>query len=106
MNEVTVVRVYLKEADHVRRKTLMQEILTILHDRQRVQGVVVFRGIVGFDDGGEVHAADLLRLTADLPIVIEFYDRTAIVEAALGLIKDLVPSDHIIRWTASHGNPT
>lgn len=105
MDEVTVVRIYLKETDHGRRKTLMQELLNILHDQQRVQGVVVFRGIAGFDSTGEVHAADILRLTVDLPIVIEFYDRTPVAEAALGLVKDLVPSDHIIRWTAVCGAP-
>lgn len=36
-NEVTVVRIYLREADHCKRKTLMQEVLNILHDQQRVQ---------------------------------------------------------------------
>lgn len=101
--EVTVVRIYLKEADHGRRKTLMEELLNILHDQQHVRGVVVFRGIAGFGSRGEVHAADILRLTVDLPIVVEFYDRTPIIEAALPLLKDLVPPDHIIRWTARCG---
>lgn len=105
MDQVTVVRIYLKEADHGLRKTLMQELLNILHDQQRVQGVVVFRGIAGFGSSGEVHAADILRLTVDLPIVIEFYDRTPVAEAALRLLKDRVPSDHIIRWNAVCGIP-
>ena len=55
-NEVTVVRIYLREADHGKRKTLMQEVFNILHDQQRVQSLVVFRGIAGFGDSGEVHA--------------------------------------------------
>ena len=43
-NDVLMVRIYLSEADHGRRKTLMREILSILHDRHAVQGVTVFRG--------------------------------------------------------------
>ena len=40
-NEVMVVRIYLHETEHGRHKPLMQEVLNILHDQQRVQGVTV-----------------------------------------------------------------
>lgn len=79
--EVTVVRIYLSEADHGHRKSLMQEILNILHDQHKVKGVTVFRGIAGFGQGGEIHAADVLRLMVDLPLVIEFFDSPAVVDA-------------------------
>jgi len=99
--KVSVVRIYLSEADHGRHKSLMQEILNILHDQHRVKGVTVFRGIAGFGDTGEVHAADILRLMVDLPLVIEFYDEEQVVEAVLGLLKDLVPGGRIISWQAT-----
>ena len=47
-NDILMVRIYLNEADHGKRKTLMQEILTLLQERHAVQGVIVFRGIAGF----------------------------------------------------------
>jgi len=99
--DVTMVRIYLSEADHGRRKNLMREILNILHDQQRVKGVVVFRGIAGFGDTGEVHASDILRLMVDLPLVIEFFDEDKIVQAVLGLLSGLVPSGRIISWPAT-----
>jgi PII-like signaling protein len=99
-NEVMMVRIYLREAEHGKRKTLMQEVLNILHDQQRVQGVIVFRGIAGFGDSGEVHAADLLRLNVDLPLVIEFFDKPEIAQAALRLLDGLVPPGHILSWRA------
>lgn len=99
-NEVTMVRIYLREADHGKRRTLMQEVLNILHDQQRVQGLVVFRGIAGFGDGGEIHASDMLRLNVDLPLVIEFWDQPQVVQAALGLLDGLVPAAHILSWRA------
>jgi PII-like signaling protein len=100
-SDVVVVRVYLKEADHGRRRSLMEEILNILHDQHRVHGVVVFRGIAGLGSKGEVHAADILRLTVDLPIVIEFYDEPEVALAAMDLLSDLVPAGHIVHWRAS-----
>jgi len=98
--EVTVVRIYISEADHGRRKNLMQEILNILHDQHRVKGVTVFRGIAGFGDTGEVHASDILRLMVDLPLVIEFFDEPSVVQAVLGLLGNLVPKGRIVSWRA------
>jgi uncharacterized protein len=99
-NEVMMVRIYLHETEHVRHKTLMQEILNILHDQQRVRGVTVFRGIAGFGESGEVHAADMLRLSVDLPLVIEFFDKPSVAQAALALLDGLVPVGHILSWRA------
>ncbi len=104
-NEVMVVRIYLRETEHGRRKNLMQEILNILHDQQRVQGVVVFRGIAGLGESGEVHAADLLRLNVDLPLVVEFFDKPNVAEAALRLLDGLVPPGHVLTWRAFQHAP-
>jgi uncharacterized protein len=99
-NDVLMVRIYLSEANHGRRKTLMQEILTLLQDRHAVQGVTVFRGIAGFGVGGEVRADDILRLNVDLPLVIEFFDEPKVAEAAIHLLDNLVPGGHIVSWPA------
>lgn len=99
-HEVTLVRIYLREADQGKRKTLMQEVLNILHDQQRVQSLVVFRGIAGFGDSGEVHASDLLRINVDLPLVIEFFDTPKVVDAALALLDGLVPAGQILTLRA------
>lgn len=103
-NDVTVVRIYLKESDQGRKKTLMEEILNILRDQHRVHGVVVFRSIAGFGSKGAVHSADLLRLMVDLPLVIEFYDTPAVADAAMALLSELVPAGHIIYWRATCTN--
>lgn len=98
--EVIVVRVYVSEADRGGKTSLVHEIFSRLHDAHRVRGLTVFRGIAGFGASGEVHAADLLRWTADLPIVIEFFDEPAVVEAALAALKDLLPVGHVLHWPA------
>jgi uncharacterized protein len=105
-NDILVVRIYLSEADHGRRKTLMQEVLTLLKDRHAVQGVTVFRGIAGLGAGGEVRADDILRLNVDLPLVIEFFDEPKVAEAAIRLLDDLVPGGHIVSWPAQRYGTT
>ena len=98
--EITIVHIYLHEADHGRRKNLMQEILNILQDQHKVKGVTVFRGIAGLGDSGEVQASDILRLLVDLPLVIEFFDTPIVVAAVLELMKGLIPEGRITSWQA------
>jgi PII-like signaling protein len=100
LRDVTVVRIYLVEGDHRDHHLLLEEILSILHDRRRVRGMSVFRAISGFGARGVVHSADLLRLTAHLPLVVEFFDEPAVVESALELIGELMPPGHIVSWPA------
>lgn len=103
--DILMVRIYLHEADHGRRKTLMQEILTLLQDQHGVQGVTVFRGIAGFGASGEVRADDILRLNVDLPLMIQFFDVPKVAEAAIGILEDLVPGGHIVSWPAKRYGP-
>ncbi len=100
IKDILMVRVYISEADHGRHRTLFEEIFSLLHDEHRVHGVTVFRGIAGFGKKGEVHSADLLRLTARLPLVIEFFDEPAVAQEAVKTIRGLVPPGHIVTWHA------
>ena len=93
--DMILVRIYLSEADQGRRHNLLDEIFQVLHDRHRVHGVTVFRGIAGFGARGEVHSADLSQR---LPLVVEFFDEAPLVQAALEALNGLIPSGHIISW--------
>lgn len=95
---LTFVRIYISEADRGRHGSLSEEILEILHEQHRVHGVTVFRGVAGFGSGGVVRAADLLRLSPHLPLVIEFFDEPNIVAAAVDAVKDLIPAGHMVSW--------
>lgn len=96
--EMLLVRIYLSETDQGKRHNLLDEIMKVLHDGHRVHGVTVFRGIAGFGAKGVVHSADLLRLTANLPLVVEFFDEPAVIEAAIGALQGMIPSGHLVSW--------
>jgi uncharacterized protein len=99
--DVLVVRIHLHEAEHGRHKSLMRDVLSLLRTQHRVARLVVFRGIAGFDENGEVEETDILRMVSDLPLAIEFFAGQAVAEAAIASLAGLVPPSHIICWRAT-----
>lgn len=93
--DVTIVRIYITEGEG-----LLKRLLARLHDEERVRGVTVFRGIAGFGRSGVMHSSQLLDLSLDLPIVIEFFDEPGKTESILSHLKDLVAPGHVVFWPA------
>jgi PII-like signaling protein len=93
--DVTMVRIYLTEGEK-----LMKTLLGMLHDKEKVRGVTVFRGISGFGRSGVVHSTTLLDLSLDLPVVIEFFDAPDKVRRILNHLKDQLPPGHVVSWHA------
>ncbi len=56
-----------------------------------VAGATVLRGLQGFGAHSHVHTTKVLRLSADLPIIIEIVDTTEKIEAFLPSIEEAVP---------------
>jgi PII-like signaling protein len=97
---IKFVRLYLHETDHGRRRSLMQEILTALRGQDQIGGITVFRGIAGVGEKGEVLAEDMLRLTVDLPLVIEFYADPTEAERAMVMLGRLAAGHPVVSWPA------
>lgn len=94
-SEVTMVRIYLSETEK-----LLKNLLTKLHDDEKVRGVTVFRGVSGFGRSGVVHSSTLLDLSLDLPMVIEFFDEPEKVKRILAHLKTILPPGHVASWNA------
>jgi PII-like signaling protein len=100
--DLTVVRIYLTEAEQGRHRNLIHEVLALLHDKHGLKQVTVFRGIAGTGErGGESRAADVLRVLVDLPLIVEFFDKPAVVEAVLPILKQMIPNGRFLSWSAS-----
>jgi len=71
--EGMLLRVFVGETDRVAGKSLYEQI--VLKARELgLAGATVVRGIMGFGASSRVHSAKILRLSEDLPIVIEIVD--------------------------------
>jgi PII-like signaling protein len=96
MKPITMVRVYLTESEGK-----LNNLLNYLHDKSKVRGVTVMRGISGFGQSGKIHTADLVDLSLDLPVIIEFFDTPEKVTQILSELRSRVEPNHIVFWSAS-----
>ncbi len=96
MKHITVVRVYLTESEKCLKKLLIY-----LHDESQVSGVTVLRGITGFGHSGKIHTANLLDLSLDLPIIVEFFDNPEKITTIISHIQNIIELNHIVHWQAS-----
>lgn len=92
---ITLARIYVTEGQGAHRRIFKR-----LHDEERVLGVTVYRGISGFGRSGEVHSADLLDMSLDLPVVIEFFDTPERVREVTDRLSDLVEPGHVVTFAA------
>jgi PII-like signaling protein len=71
--ERTLMRIHLGERDKYQGRPLYEAIVHLLRTRG-FAGATVFRGIMGFGASAWVHTEKVLRLSLDLPIVVECVD--------------------------------
>jgi PII-like signaling protein len=71
--EQVLMRVFLGESDKWERRPLYAALLELFRAKG-LAGATVLRGVAGFGPSSIVHTAGILKLSADLPIVIEVVD--------------------------------
>jgi hypothetical protein len=84
-----LARIYVGEADHHDGRPLYQAIVELLRERG-LAGATVLRGIEGFGANARLHTTRLLRLSEDLPVLIEVVDQEDRLRAVLPELDDMV----------------
>jgi PII-like signaling protein len=87
--EGKLLRIFIGESDKHGRKPLYQAIVEMLRE-EGLAGATVLRGIEGFGATSRLHTARILRLSEDLPIVIEVADRADRIEAIMPKLDEMV----------------
>jgi len=84
-----LLRIYIGESDQHEGRPLYQAIVERLRDRG-IAGSTVLRGIEGFGAHARLHTTRLLRLSEDLPILIEVVDSEDQIHAILPELDAMV----------------
>lgn len=83
-----LLRVYLGESNHVGHLPLYEAIVKRARS-EGLAGATVLRGMMGYGKGSVLHTAKVLRLSEDLPVVVEIVDRFDRIERFLPLLKEM-----------------
>ena len=87
--DALLLRIFLGESDKAGHRPLYEEI--VLKAREaHLAGATVLRGPMGFGHSSMLHTAKILRLSEDLPMVIEIVDAEDRIRAFLDQIEPIM----------------
>jgi len=87
--DASLLRIFIGESDEYQGEPLFKVI--VLKARQHhLAGATVFRGPMGFGKSSHLHTSGILRLSFDLPIVIEIVDSEEKIQSFLAAIEGIL----------------
>ena len=87
--ERTLMRIHIGERDRYHGKPLYEAIVLRLRERG-FAGATVFRGIMGFGASAGIHSEKVLRLSLDLPLVVECVDTEEKIQSVLPELDEMI----------------
>ncbi len=89
--DACLLRIFLGESDRFGGRPLYEAI--VLKAREmHLAGATVLRGLEGFGHSSRLHTAKLLRLSEDLPIVVEIVDSEEKIKGFLEATEEMMAS--------------
>jgi uncharacterized protein len=89
--QAVLLRIFIGEDDKAGTSPLYEAI--VLKAREmHLAGATVLRGPMGFGASSRLHTAKILRLSEDLPLVIEIVDSEDKIDAFLPVLDGIMPS--------------
>jgi len=83
------LRIYIGETDHWHGRPLYDAL--VIHARQMgLAGATVLRGVEGYGARSRLHTAKVLRLSENLPMVVEIVDREDRVRSFLAACDEMI----------------
>jgi PII-like signaling protein len=87
--DAALLRIYLGETDRWEHRPLYEAIVLEARAAQ-LAGATVLRGLMGYGQSSHLHTAKILRLSTDLPLVIEIVDAEAKINAFLPTLESML----------------
>ena len=88
-SEGVLLRIFIGEADKWSGKPLYEAII-LLARKMNLAGATAIKGIMGFGCKSHMHTTKLLRLSEDLPIIIEIVDSKDKIDNFLPHLDEMV----------------
>ncbi len=88
IGEAKLIRIFIGESDKLDSVPLFEKIV-IEAKKQGLAGATVYRGIMGFGRNSRIHTAKILRLSEDLPVIIEIVDEHHKIESFLPALDNI-----------------
>ncbi|MBU2538413.1 MAG: DUF190 domain-containing protein [Proteobacteria bacterium] len=88
-SEAELLRIFIGETTKLGQRPLYE--LIVEEARKRgLAGATVIRGIMGFGKNSRIHTAKILRLSEDLPLIIEIVDKPERIAAFLPDLESMI----------------
>ncbi len=89
--DAVLLRIFMGESERSGGKPLYEAIVLKARELQ-LGGATVLRGPMGFGKSSHLHSAKLLRLSEDLPMVVEIVDSQAKIDAFMPVLDEMMGS--------------
>ncbi len=83
------MRIFIGEGDKHHGKPLYEALLHLFRERG-IAGATVVRAIAGFGSSSKVHTEKVLRLSVDLPIIVEVVETSEAIESVLPDLDEMI----------------
>ena len=87
--ERTLMRIFIGESDKYHGKPLYEVLLEKFREKG-LAGATVIRGVAGFGASSVMHTAKVLRLSLDLPLIIEVVETEEAIQRILPDLDDMI----------------
>jgi len=109
--DAKLLRIFVGESDKT-GNTPVYERIVIEARKGGMAGATVFRGIMGFGGNSRIHTTKILRLSEDLPLIIEIVDEEKKIEGFIPILDEIfeeansgglitIEKAQIIKYTAN-----
>jgi PII-like signaling protein len=107
-HDAILLRIFIGESDRWEHKPLYEAI--VLKAREmHLAGATVLRGPMGFGKSSRLHTAKILRLSVDLPLVIEMVDGEEKIQSFLPVLDKMISGGLVtmekVKVLEYRGNP-
>jgi PII-like signaling protein len=88
-SEADLLRIFIGESDKVGGRPLY-EVIVELARKKGLAGATVLKGCLGFGANSRIHTTKILRLSEDLPMVIEIVDKPERIQELLPELDTMI----------------